>query len=330
MPLLAVFDDVLPDPQDYRAQALAQPFQTIVTGDETWKGIAITPADTLARLVTDRIGAAGAPRLTFFRKSPAGQQEPNFIHSDEGMGEWTAILYLNPTPADGDGTVFWRYRPTGAIAGSAREFDKDPALWEPWKQVDAVFGRLLVFDSLYFHSRAIKENYGDGDEARLIQVAFGPFVTPPARVSASVAGMREAVMADIPDLLVMGRAFRASSAYATRLPENLRAMAGLAERLIASPDGVVLVVERDGRLIGMIGVGVSENLLSGARTASELFYWMDPAHRGHGIRLLRAAERWARAQGARLMQMIAPDPTVEQLYQRMGYTPWEVAYFKEL
>ena len=114
--------------------------------------------------------------LTFFRQSPLHQEEPNYIHSDEGMGQWTAILYLNPEPAEGDGTTFWRFRPTGAIHGSAREMAKDPGLWEPWQHVEAKFNRLLVFDSLYFHSRAIEENYGEGEAARLIQVAFGTWV----------------------------------------------------------------------------------------------------------------------------------------------------------
>ena len=89
------------------------------------------------------------------------------------MGEWTAILYLNPTPMAGDGTDFWRWRQTGDVMGSARSLPKDPVLWERWKHVDAQFGRLVLFDSLYFHSRAIQENYGEGDTARLVQVAFG-------------------------------------------------------------------------------------------------------------------------------------------------------------
>jgi hypothetical protein len=170
--VLQVHDDVLADPEAYRAWALAQPFQTIQTGDEFWHGIALVEDRTLADLVAARMPGART-HLTFFRQSPEGQAEPNFIHSDEGMGEWTAILYLNPTPAEGDGTAFWRYRPTGEIAGSARALPKDPALWESCGLVEARFGRLVIFDSWLFHSRAIEANYGAGEDARLIQVAFG-------------------------------------------------------------------------------------------------------------------------------------------------------------
>lgn len=171
-PILLVFDDVLPNPHAYRRWALAQPFRTHETGDEHWQGIALLGDHTLPTLVEGFVQGAKT-HLTFFRQSPLGQQEPNFIHSDEGMGEWTAILYLNPTPAPGDGTTFWRFKPTGEIYGSARALDKAPALWDPWHRVEAKFNRLLIFDSLYFHSRAIEENYGVGDNARLIQVAFG-------------------------------------------------------------------------------------------------------------------------------------------------------------
>ena len=169
-----VYDDVLPQVAKYRQWALAQEFAVVITVDEEWRGIAHHTDETLARLVAARLPGART-HLTFFRQSPEGQPEPNFIHSDEGMGQWTAVLYLNPEPADGDGTTFWRYRPTGEVYGSARALDKDPALWEPWRHVEARFGRLLIFDSLHFHSRAIRENYGHGDDARLVQVAFGDY-----------------------------------------------------------------------------------------------------------------------------------------------------------
>jgi hypothetical protein len=167
-----VLDDVLADPWSYRRWALSQAFQTIVTGDEVWHGIALLTDPTVPTLIADILPGAQTT-LTFFRQSPLGQAEPNFIHSDEGMGAWTAILYLTPDPPPEDGTTFWRYRPTGDVSGSARALEKDPMLWEPRRQVEARFNRVLVFESLLFHSRAIEANYGEGEDARLIQVAFG-------------------------------------------------------------------------------------------------------------------------------------------------------------
>jgi hypothetical protein len=170
--MILVFDDVLPDPAAYRAQALAQPFGTVQTGEELWHGIAPIQDPALPEALAARVPGAQV-HLTFLRQSPEGQAEPNFIHSDEGMGQLTAILYLNPDPPAGDGTTFWRYVPTGAIAGSARELPTDAAVWEPWRTVAAKFNRLIVFDAWYFHSRAIEDNYGDAECARLVQIAFG-------------------------------------------------------------------------------------------------------------------------------------------------------------
>ena len=175
--MIIVHDVALSQPVDYRRWALTLPFQTLTIAGELWQGIAITRDDTLPACVR-RILPHAQPGLTFFRRSPRGQSEPNFIHSDETMGQWTAILYLNPNPEDGDGTTFWRHRTSGAVRGDASEIwrrDRDRSAWEPLRHVPARFNRLLIFDAPLFHSRGIEENYGEGEDARLIQVVFGRY-----------------------------------------------------------------------------------------------------------------------------------------------------------
>jgi hypothetical protein len=103
--------------------------------------------------------------------------EPNDIHTDVDMGEWTGLLYLNPIPPEKDGTDFWRHRASGTIESAVpheRSIEgRDRDRWELELHVPAEFNRLLLFDSRLFHSRAIHENYGAGDSARLVQVVFG-------------------------------------------------------------------------------------------------------------------------------------------------------------
>lgn len=169
---IAVYDDVLARPDRYRQWALQQPFGSHQLGPDLWRGIAPVSDPTLAIHLARRMARARVD-LTFLRKSPEGQPEPNFIHSDAGMGEWTAILYLNPHPPAEDGTTFWREKASGDTFGEAEGRDLSPELWEPWHHVEGRFNRLLVFKSLLFHSRALLANFGAGDEARLIQVAFG-------------------------------------------------------------------------------------------------------------------------------------------------------------
>jgi hypothetical protein len=178
---MVVVDDVLPDPEAYRAKVLAGSFGDIVVGDVVFHGIQLSNDPTVPTWITTRYPAL-TPTISFFRQSPQGQREPNYVHTDRDMGEWTAILYLNPTPVPGDGTTFWRHKVTGALGSDARDdaalLDeqrawRDMGQWEPAALVAAKFGRVVLFPADRFHSRAIHENYGHGAEARLIQVVFG-------------------------------------------------------------------------------------------------------------------------------------------------------------
>jgi hypothetical protein len=177
---LRVYDDFLPAPEVYRAAALRLEYRTFEFPGETFHGIAMpAPEDAPAKIA--RMFPDMAPSLSFLRRSPAGQIEPDLIHTDIGMGEWTGILYLNPKPPAGDGTAFWVHRETGERSNAEphlRSADGlNPALWKRWRLVRARFNRLLMFPATYFHSRAIAENWGEGDNARLVQVVFGRYET---------------------------------------------------------------------------------------------------------------------------------------------------------
>lgn len=179
---MVVVDGVLADPVAYRNAVLARPFGDVSFGpDLTFHGIQLAEDQTFPAWIAREFPKL-TPTLSFFRQSPLGQVEPNYVHTDRDMGDWTAILYLTPRPAAGDGTTFWRHRPTGALCSvatgpdAAREEQRawrDPTQWVPVSHVAAVFGRAVVFPAARFHSRSIRENYGAADTARLIQVVFG-------------------------------------------------------------------------------------------------------------------------------------------------------------
>lgn len=96
-------------------------------------------------------------------------------------------------------------------------------------------------------------------------------------------------------------------------------------------NGVVLVAEGTSGLIGMLGAAVTPHLVTGELCGSEFFWWVRPDARGTvGVRLLRAAEAWAKTAGATSMLMVAPDERVERLYERLGYSRLEVAYQRRL
>lgn len=138
--------------------------------------------------------------------------------------------------------------------------------------------------------------------------------------------IREATAADADAIVALGQRFLHGSVYAGKIGDNPAQVRTLALHLIASPDGVVFVAEDATGLVGLLAAFAHFHYLSGERTAGEVAWWVDVEKRGIGIRLLRRAEQWARAQGAVTFQMIAPTPDVEVLYERLGYAPVERWY----
>lgn len=132
-------------------------------------------------------------------------------------------------------------------------------------------------------------------------------------------------------MVAMGQAFIAE-VYSDWIDQNPEQMAALLERLITSgDDSIVLVGEQDGRLTGMVGMVAFAHHISAERVAGEVFWYAAPDARGStGIRLLKAAERWARERGAKVFQMIAPTAKVGQIYAALGFSPVETTYQKAL
>lgn len=141
--------------------------------------------------------------------------------------------------------------------------------------------------------------------------------------------IRPAIAADISALVHMGERFLAASPYADVLTKNPQQMATLCQQLIDGT-GVILVLDGGSGPVGMIGLYCAPHFLSGDLSVGEVFWWVDPDQRGQGVRLMRAAETWARERGAVAMQMVAPDDRVGALYQRLGYQPVERTYLRVL
>jgi GNAT superfamily N-acetyltransferase len=140
--------------------------------------------------------------------------------------------------------------------------------------------------------------------------------------------IRLAVAADVPRLVEMGLRFRGSSAYRRYVVENAEQMTSTATMLVER--GGMLVSDRDGCVVGMLGYILFPHFLSGETVASEVCWWVEPEYRGEGLKLLRAAETHAKERGAVHMQMIAPSDQVASIYQRCGYQFVEAAYQRTL
>lgn len=86
-------------------------------------------------------------------------------------------------------------------------------------------------------------------------------------------------------------------------------------------------IERPGGiLIGMVG----PSLLGPFKVAQELAWWVDPAHRGESVGMLREYEDWAISKGVFAIEVksLAKFPRTEALYDRAGYSRMETSWVK--
>lgn len=150
---ITVIDNFINDIDYYVSVILSGEFIDVYNEDKVFKGIQPRDSDYLSYLVSQRFPDYEIT-YNFIRQSPEGQIEPNFIHTDEMMGDKTVILYLNKKENKLDGTTLY-------------DNNGNPILI-----VNAKYNRLFVFDSEVPHARNIYENFGSGDESRLIQVIF--------------------------------------------------------------------------------------------------------------------------------------------------------------
>ena len=151
---LITFDNIIKDPLSYVSDIHLHGFQDVADGDNTFKNIQPRDKnDEFAEYVT-QLFIGYKVDLNFIRKSPLNQEEPNFIHTDEMMGDITCLLYLNEDAPEDDGTTIY-------------DENKKPLL-----TMYSKFNRMIAFSSDAPHSRNIFDNFGEAETARLVQVIF--------------------------------------------------------------------------------------------------------------------------------------------------------------
>lgn len=129
----------------------------------------------------------------------------------------------------------------------------------------------------------------------------------------------------------MGRAFHAVTGVADLIPLDLATLERTFVQLMTN--GVILVVEGEDGLVGATGALLHPHYFNSAHiTGQELFWWIDPDHRGRGKELLNALEQWVSDQGAHSFSMIALEALeperVGLIYRRRGYRPTERSYLR--
>ena len=120
-----------------------------------------------------------------------------------------------------------------------------------------------------------------------------------------------------PDLIDMGRRFFAATGHPATF--DAEAFSALLGRMEADPGSVLLTSRK-----GMLGGSLAPCWCAPTWiTAVEFFWWSED---GHGLRLLRRFERWAREMGANEIRMttLAKLPDAERAMR--GYERTETAW----
>ena len=102
--------------------------------------------------------------------------------------------------------------------------------------------------------------------------------------------------------------------------------------LVESRQGFVHVLDDDAfttnPIQGVLIAGVGESPFFNVPVADEYAWWINPEYRGHGLRMLRAYEKWAFDQGAKIIGLSSFVERTSMFFERKQYLPGEMKYYK--
>lgn len=136
--------------------------------------------------------------------------------------------------------------------------------------------------------------------------------------------IRPAQLSDLVRLAEIGAVLHSESEHFQRCRYASGKVQSFLGVLMQSADGLVLVVEKDGIVIGGIAAMVAEQWYSFDRIATDVSVFILPEHRGGTApaRLLNAYREWAESRGAvYALAGISTSVTVERtqaLYEALG------------
>lgn len=144
--------------------------------------------------------------------------------------------------------------------------------------------------------------------------------------------VRAATVADLPELLRLGRAMHAETpryAHLSWSDEKIETLLrGMVQgTLVTDPPGGALVAVKASKIIGVLGAHVTTYFFSHDKVASDFIFFVVPEQRRKGraaVALMQAFEAWADEQGAvdiapGVSSMIDIEST-ERFYAKLGYT----------
>jgi GNAT superfamily N-acetyltransferase len=139
--------------------------------------------------------------------------------------------------------------------------------------------------------------------------------------------IRSANLDDVPDIVAIGMETLAGELAYQAIHGDEALMAAHVETFLDDPARIALVAD-DGGINGFILAMVAQSGISRELSGVKMSWAMKPGGKGAGVRLLRAAESWAKKNGARRFLVSIPSPHASMA--REGYAPFETVYQKVL
>lgn len=116
--------------------------------------------------------------IIFFRRSPKGLDVPHRFHTDNSMGSYSMMLYLESK--DGAGTGFAKHNETGAYTSHASDLIINKTIrdmnnsdkWTIYKTANMVKNKAVIFDSSLYHVALPIGGFGKGKKSRTVLTCF--------------------------------------------------------------------------------------------------------------------------------------------------------------
>lgn len=114
----------------------------------------------------------------FMRQSPKGVPVPHMAHTDNSMGDFSLMLYMQDNPIAGTGLI--RHKRSGityapeseAFLDIVRHDQNSPDEWALYDKSDMKENRAAIFDAHLFHCALPVGGFGEGNDSRCVLTAF--------------------------------------------------------------------------------------------------------------------------------------------------------------
>lgn len=149
-------------------------------------------------------------------------------------------------------------------------------------------------------------------------------------MSVQVLTVRRATLDDLNAIVELGIETWPDAPF-SQLPPSRAWMHQSIARFLHTDGAAGWLLCEDRTLVGVLAVSLLDHWMTGQRIAVQWWWWIRPEHRnGQGLRLLRAAEDWAKIHHASEMHLLSVNANFDALCEALRYNKLETTYSKEL